>query len=130
MKPSLRILQVAGECSQYTFTFLYKYSITQPPHLSLLYRLPVIPTQQPPPNMHMSFAITALLLAFSSAQTYPECTRELVRSDDCAAVIDANACYNKFRWNAQTLTCIDGTDNAVKAKKVRHQIRQAYAHYC
>lgn len=44
---------------------------------------------------------------------------EAARSDDCAAVINANACYNKFKWNAQTLTCIDGTDNAVKAKKVR-----------
>jgi hypothetical protein len=43
---------------------------------------------------------------------------EAARSDDCAAVINANACYNKFKWNAQTLTCIDGTDSAVKAKKV------------
>ncbi|KAF2729403.1 hypothetical protein EJ04DRAFT_537867 [Polyplosphaeria fusca] len=47
-----------------------------------------------------------------------ECTRELVETDDCAAVIDANACYNKFRWNAQTLTCIDGTDTKDKQRKV------------
>jgi hypothetical protein len=68
--------------------------------------------------MYFSLAITTLLFGFVSAQTYPECTREVARTDDCAAVINANACYNKFRWNAQTLTCIDGTDNAAKAKKV------------
>jgi hypothetical protein len=69
--------------------------------------------------MHISLPlINILLLPFTSAQIYPECTMEAARSDDCAAVINANACYNKFRWNAQTLTCIDGTDNAVKAKKV------------
>jgi hypothetical protein len=62
-----------------------------------------------------------LVLTFTSvrAQSYPECTAEVARSDDCAAVINANACYNKFRWNAQTLTCIDGTDTAVKQKMVR-----------
>lgn len=65
-------------------------------------------------------AVLASLLVLSSAQTYPECTAEVARSDDCAAVINANACYNKFRWNAQTLTCIDGNDNAVKQKKVSH----------
>jgi hypothetical protein len=69
-------------------------------------------------KMYISFAMATLLLGFVSAQTYPECTREVARTDDCAAVINANACYNKFRWNAQTLTCIDGTDNAAKAKKV------------
>ena len=70
--------------------------------------------------MHISFAFTSALLALAAAQTYPECTMELARTDDCAAVINANACYNKFRWNAQTLTCIDGTDNAAKQKMVRH----------
>ena len=71
--------------------------------------------------MHISFAFMAVLSALAAAQTYPECTRELARTDDCAAVINANACYNKFRWNAQTLTCIDGTDNAEKQKKVHHE---------
>jgi hypothetical protein len=70
--------------------------------------------------MRTFFPLTFIfLLPLTAAQTYPECTIDLARSDDCAAVINANACYNKFRWNAQTLTCIDGTDNAVKAKKVR-----------
>ena len=69
----------------------------------------------------MKLIITALMSLVTSvaAQTYPECTAEVARSDDCAAVINANACYNKFRWNAQTLTCIDGNDNAVKQKKVK-----------
>ncbi|KAH3944782.1 hypothetical protein HBH98_145220 [Parastagonospora nodorum] len=68
--------------------------------------------------MHIFFSLSAVILGIASAQTYPECTMEAARSDDCAAVINANACYNKFKWNSQTLTCIDGTDNAVKAKKV------------
>jgi hypothetical protein len=67
--------------------------------------------------MHLYIALLTLLLAITTAQTYPECTAEVARTDDCAAVINANAWYSKFRWNAQTLTYIDGTDNAVKAKK-------------
>ncbi|KAF2262421.1 hypothetical protein CC78DRAFT_467910 [Lojkania enalia] len=47
-----------------------------------------------------------------------ECTMELARTDDCAAVINANACYNQFRFrNSQTLQCVDGTDNADRARK-------------
>jgi hypothetical protein len=72
--------------------------------------------------MHVSYLVIAIASGLAAAQTYPPCTMEAARSDDCAAVINANACYNKFRWNAQTLTCIDGTDNAVKAKKVCDQI--------
>lgn len=68
--------------------------------------------------MRLSFAVAPVLFALAAAQAYPECTMELARTDDCAAVINANACYNKFRWNAQTLTCIDGTDNVAKQKKV------------
>jgi hypothetical protein len=70
--------------------------------------------------MMLLAAVLATLLASSAAQTYPECTAEVARSDDCAAVINANACYNKFRWNTQTLTCIDGDNNAAKQKKVRN----------
>jgi hypothetical protein len=69
--------------------------------------------------MKFSVHMLTLLLTLTAAQNYPECTFEVARSDDCAAVINANACYNKFRWNAQTLTCIDGNDTAVKQKKVR-----------
>ena len=68
--------------------------------------------------------IIPLFIALSSAQTFPECTAEAARSDDCAAVINANACYNKFRWNAQTLTCIDGTDNKEKQKKVGNVLKR------
>ncbi|KAI0182700.1 hypothetical protein EV127DRAFT_378303 [Xylaria flabelliformis] len=62
----------------------------------------------------MLMFVSAAPLAFGQAQT---CTQEMIASDDCAAVIDANACYNKFRWNAQTLTCIDGVDNADRQRK-------------
>ncbi|KAH8164694.1 hypothetical protein CIB48_g3534 [Xylaria polymorpha] len=54
-------------------------------------------------------------LVFGQAQT---CTQEMIASDDCAAVIDANACYNEYRWNAQTLQCIDGKDNTDRQRKV------------
>lgn len=75
--------------------------------------------------MRVSLALTSLFIAFSIAQTFPECTMEVARTDDCAAVINANACYNKFKWNAQTLTCIDGTDNATKQKMVRYGLSQS-----
>ncbi|KAF1942821.1 hypothetical protein EJ02DRAFT_453912 [Clathrospora elynae] len=32
--------------------------------------------------------------------------------------INANACSNKFRWNAHKWTCIDGADIVEKQKKV------------
>jgi hypothetical protein len=70
-------------------------------------------------TMKSPLPILALLLTFATAQSYPECTAEVARTDACAAVIDANACYNKVGFrNAQTLTCIDGTSDADKKKKV------------
>lgn len=69
--------------------------------------------------MKISLHFIAFFLTLASGQTYQECTAEVARTDDCAAVINANACYNKFRFtNGQALTCIDGNDNAVKQKKV------------
>ena len=69
--------------------------------------------------MKLSFAFLAAIAATSLAQSYPECTADLVRTDDCAGVIDANACYNKngFR-GTQTLQCIEGKDDAEKKKRV------------
>ncbi|GAW26437.1 putative cytoplasmic dynein 1 heavy chain [Rosellinia necatrix] len=58
--------------------------------------------------------LSAAPAALGQAQT---CTQEMIASDDCAAVIDANACYNQFRWNAQTLQCIDGKDNTDRQRK-------------
>lgn len=53
-------------------------------------------------------------------QQATECTAALARSDDCASVINASTCYNQNRFrNAQTLQCVDGTDNTDRAKKVR-----------
>ncbi|KAI1259873.1 hypothetical protein F5Y18DRAFT_432845 [Xylariaceae sp. FL1019] len=66
--------------------------------------------------MILSTPLTLLLATTAYAQVQT-CTAEMVASDDCAAVIDANACYNEFRWNAQTLQCIDGTDNADRQRK-------------
>ena len=61
----------------------------------------------------------ALLLSVAFAQKYPECTAELVRTDECAGVINANACYNKNRFqNAQTLQCIEGKDDTERKMRV------------
>ncbi|KAH8900643.1 hypothetical protein GQ53DRAFT_835596 [Thozetella sp. PMI_491] len=68
--------------------------------------------------MRLSLGLLTLWLGVALSQTVPECTKEMVASDDCADVIDANACYNKFRFSGtQTLTCIGGTDNKDKARK-------------
>ncbi|KAI0169263.1 hypothetical protein GGR52DRAFT_514274 [Hypoxylon sp. FL1284] len=68
--------------------------------------------------MKLSSAFTLIWAAVAFGQQFPECTRELAATDDCAAVIDANACYNQFKFNSnQTLSCIDGTDNNDRALK-------------
>lgn len=63
--------------------------------------------------------ILVLSLAAQVLGQAQTCTQEMIASDDCTAVIDANACYNEFRWNAQTLQCIDGKDNADRQRKVK-----------
>ncbi|KAI0395144.1 hypothetical protein F5Y17DRAFT_424560 [Xylariaceae sp. FL0594] len=68
----------------------------------------------PTPLLLVVFAATASLSQGTTPQT---CTREMIADDDCIAVIDANACYNEYRWNAQTLQCIDGKDNADRQRK-------------
>ncbi|KAK0628764.1 hypothetical protein B0T17DRAFT_614640 [Bombardia bombarda] len=72
-------------------------------------------------NLKFSLSLITLLLAVGGlAQTTQptECTRELARSDDCADVINPNACYNQFRWtSSRTLQCIDGKDQADRARK-------------
>ncbi|KAI1186551.1 hypothetical protein F5B17DRAFT_431472 [Nemania serpens] len=74
----------------------------------------------PRPKTHQAMKLSAALVLFSAALAFGQaqtCTPEMIASDDCAAVIDANACYNAFRWNAQTLQCIDGKDNADRQRK-------------
>ncbi|ELQ43576.1 hypothetical protein OOU_Y34scaffold00142g3 [Pyricularia oryzae Y34] len=61
--------------------------------------------------------IAGLCATTITAQQYPECTSDLVRTDDCADVINPAACYNQFRWNARTLTCIEGIDDADRKRK-------------
>ncbi|KAI1652903.1 hypothetical protein F4813DRAFT_288354 [Daldinia decipiens] len=68
--------------------------------------------------MKVSFALISFWFSFILGQQVPECTRELAATDDCADVINANACYNQFRFrNNQTLSCIGGTNNDERAKK-------------
>ncbi|KAF2877905.1 hypothetical protein BDV95DRAFT_600600 [Massariosphaeria phaeospora] len=69
--------------------------------------------------MKLQLSLLTFLFAQALAQQAPaECTRELARTDDCANVINANACYNAFGFrDAQTLQCVDGTDNKDRARK-------------
>ena len=66
--------------------------------------------------MRVLQVVAIFLAAAVSAQQAGVCD---VKDDDCADVINPNACYNQFRFNAQTLQCIDGKDNADRARKVR-----------
>ncbi|KAK0639741.1 hypothetical protein B0T16DRAFT_337310 [Cercophora newfieldiana] len=50
------------------------------------------------------------------AQQMLDCDEEVIQSEECSEVISPIACYNQFRWNQQTLTCIEGTDAEKKAK--------------
>ncbi|KAI5861262.1 hypothetical protein GGS23DRAFT_577830 [Durotheca rogersii] len=70
--------------------------------------------------MKLSLASALLWLSVALGQQFPECTRELAATDDCADVINANACYNQFRFqNNQTLSCIGGTTNDERAQLVQ-----------
>ncbi|KAI5926706.1 hypothetical protein F4810DRAFT_653169 [Camillea tinctor] len=65
-----------------------------------------------------SLAFVFLWATTALSQQVTECTAELAATDDCADVINANACYNQFRFNSrQTLTCIGGTDDADRIRK-------------
>ncbi len=78
--------------------------------------------------MKLSLGTLALwLLPVALGQTVPECTAAMVASDDCAAVIDANACYNEFRFSGtQTLACIAGKDEKDRGRKVRRRPHPSY----
>ena len=77
----------------------------------------------------MKFTLLFLsgLTATAIAQTQT-CTADMVKSDDCAAVIDANACYNQNRFakGNGTLNCIDGKDNNDKARKVSSEFNSRF----
>jgi hypothetical protein len=69
------------------------------------------------------FQLIPLFLGVALGQNYPECTRELLRTDECAAVVNPNACYNQFRWSARTLSCIDGENDTQRKQRVCHFCR-------
>ncbi|KAL2104627.1 hypothetical protein VUR80DRAFT_10073 [Thermomyces stellatus] len=67
--------------------------------------------------MNLLVGIT-LWVATALAQANVECTKEMVETDDCAAVINPAACYNMFQFRGrETLSCIEGTDDADRARK-------------
>ncbi|PSN71552.1 hypothetical protein BS50DRAFT_547000 [Corynespora cassiicola Philippines] len=66
----------------------------------------------------VKLGLVGLWVAGAVGQQTAECTRELARTDECADVINANACYNKYRFrDTQTLSCIDGKDNKERSRK-------------
>ncbi|KAK0668107.1 hypothetical protein QC762_000530 [Podospora pseudocomata] len=68
--------------------------------------------------MQLSLGLLALWASTSLGQSMQECTRELARTDECADVINPNACYNMYRFNsARTLSCIEGKDDAERKRK-------------
>jgi hypothetical protein len=73
--------------------------------------------------MQLISSSLAILLAAAAgvaqAQTsFPECTRALLRTDECSAVVNPSACYNQFRWNTRTLGCIDGANDTERKQRV------------
>ena len=69
--------------------------------------------------MKLQFGFLAMWLAsLALAQTGQmlDCTEDVIQSEECAEVISPIACYNQFRWNQQTLTCIEGTDAEKRLK--------------
>ncbi|KAK0742555.1 hypothetical protein B0T21DRAFT_283094 [Apiosordaria backusii] len=69
--------------------------------------------------MKLSLGLLTLWASMSLGQSMQECTRELARTDECADVINPNACYNMYRFNsARTLSCIEGKDDAERKRKV------------
>ncbi|KAL2142344.1 hypothetical protein VTI28DRAFT_1236 [Corynascus sepedonium] len=64
-----------------------------------------------------SLGLIAVFFRAALSQEFPECTKELLRTDECAAVVNPTACYNQFRWSARTLGCIDAEDDAERKKR-------------
>ena len=71
--------------------------------------------------MKLSLGLVTLFFATAFGQVGTSCPKELARTNECADVINANACYNqnRFRNKAGTLGCIEGANDAEKQKKVR-----------
>jgi len=64
----------------------------------------------------LSFAVC---LAVANGQQPTTCTSDLVVTDDCTDVVNPIACYNQYRWSARTLSCIEGTNDTERKRKVR-----------
>ena len=66
-----------------------------------------------------------------------ECTRKLAATNDCADVINPNACYNQYKFSGtRTLSCIEGKSDADRQRKVclqsisTRKIRRVDANLC
>lgn len=71
--------------------------------------------------MKLPLTIVTLWLAMVYAQQAAVCDNDLATSDDCTDVLNPIACYNQYRWNTRTLSCIEGKDDADRKRKVRRQ---------
>lgn len=93
-------------------------------------------SQRPDPDkrnqvaMKLTLGAAALWLSMAMVQGQAvgqerllNCTSTVVEDYDCAQVIAPVACYNQFKFNsASTFTCIEGKDDADKARMVRNSI--------
>lgn len=61
----------------------------------------------------------AIWVATARAQQATTCTSDLVVTDDCTDVMNPIACYNQYRWNARTLSCIEGANDTERKRKAR-----------
>jgi hypothetical protein len=72
-------------------------------------------------TMKLQLSTLALWVFTIHAQSSAVCTNDLATSDDCTDVLNPIACYNQYRWNTRTLSCIEGKDDADRKRKVRTQ---------
>jgi len=70
--------------------------------------------------------LLAIAFRLAAAQTATACPADLVVTDDCTDVMNPIACYNQYRWNARTLSCIEGANDAERKRKVKDTTSSLY----
>ncbi len=75
--------------------------------------------QHPKMRIPLALLSIALWVATARAQQATTCTSDLVVTDDCTDVMNPIACYNQYRWNARTLSCIEGANDTERKRKAR-----------
>jgi hypothetical protein len=79
--------------------------------------------------MKLPLALLAIAVWFVKVygQQATDCPADLVVTDDCTDVMNPIACYNQYRWNTRTLSCIEGANDTERKRKVRRLAHQRKA---